>query len=63
MSERSLRRHLGDEIGMTWEAYRRRSRLLNAVALLSDIDTAVSEVAETCDFESPSAFAKHFDWR
>ncbi len=60
MSERSLRRHLNDEIGMTWEAYRRRSRLLNAVTLLSESDTAVSEVAATCGFESPSAFAKAF---
>jgi transcriptional regulator GlxA family with amidase domain len=45
---------------MSWEAYRRRSRLLNAVALLSDTDTAVSEVAAMCGFESPSAFAKAF---
>jgi AraC-like DNA-binding protein len=32
------------------------------VALLSDTDTAGSEVAATYGFESPSAFAKHFDW-
>ena len=60
MSERSLRRHLKSEIGMTWEAYRRRVRLLQAIALLSDSDTAVGEVATRCGFESQSAFAKAF---
>lgn len=60
MSERSLRRHLKDAIGMTWEDYRRRSRVLNAVSLLSESDVPVSDVAAKCGFESPSAFAKAF---
>jgi AraC-like DNA-binding protein len=60
MSERSLRRHLKDEIGMTWEDYRRRNRLLNAVSLLSETNKSIGEVAATCGFESPSAFAKAF---
>jgi AraC-like DNA-binding protein len=60
MSERSLRRHLKEAIGMTWEDYRRRSRVLNAVSLLSESDVPVSEIAATCGFESPSAFAKAF---
>jgi AraC-like DNA-binding protein len=60
MSERSLRRHLKAEIGMTWESYRRRSRLLRAVSLLSDTDVPVGDVATRCGFESQSAFAKAF---
>ncbi|CAN7242043.1 helix-turn-helix transcriptional regulator [Phenylobacterium sp. LjRoot225] len=60
MSERSLRRHLKAETGMTWEAYRQRSRLLQAVSLLSETDGTIVQIAATCGFESPSAFAKAF---
>jgi len=60
MSERSLRRHLKTETGMTWEAYRHRSRLLQAVSLLSETDEPISEIAARCGFESPSGFAKGF---
>jgi AraC-like DNA-binding protein len=60
MSERSLRRHLKAQIGMTWEDYRSRSRLLRAVSLLSETGLPISDVASQCGFESPSAFAKAF---
>jgi AraC-like DNA-binding protein len=60
ISERSLRRRLNTDIGMTWEAYRHRSRLLRAVALLGETDLPVGDVASKCGFESPSAFAKAF---
>jgi AraC-like DNA-binding protein len=60
MSERSLRRHLKPQIGMTWEDYRSRSRLLRAVSLLSETGLPISEVASRCGFENPSAFAKAF---
>jgi AraC-like DNA-binding protein len=60
ISVRSLRRHLKDETGMTWEDYRRRSRLLNAVALLGETDEPISEIASRCGFDSPSGFAKAF---
>lgn len=60
MSERSLRRHLKAETGMTWEAYRQRCRVLKSVALLSDGDASIAEIAAHCGFESPSAFAKAF---
>lgn len=60
ISERSLRRHIGTEVGMTWEDYRRRARLLRAIALLSDSSASVGEIAAQCGFESPSAFAKVF---
>ncbi len=60
MSERSFRRHVKAETGMTWEAYRHRSRLLQAVSLLSETDMSVADIAASCGFESPSAFAKTF---
>jgi AraC-like DNA-binding protein len=60
MSVRSLRRHLKTETGMTWEEYRHRSRLLQAVSLLSESDEPISEIAARCGFESPSGFAKAF---
>lgn len=60
MSERSLRRHATIEVGMTWEAYRRRARLLRAISLLSDTDVSIGDIAAQCGFESPSAFAKAF---
>jgi AraC-like DNA-binding protein len=60
MSVRSLRRHLKAETGMTWDDYRHRSRLLQAISLLSEKDEPVSEIAARCGFESPSAFARVF---
>jgi AraC-like DNA-binding protein len=60
MSVRSLRRHLKGETGMTWEDYRHRSRLLQAISLLSETGEPVSEIAARCGFESPSAFARVF---
>ncbi|MFT4047537.1 MAG: helix-turn-helix transcriptional regulator [Solimonas sp.] len=60
ISVRSLRRHLKAETGMTWEAFRHRSRLLQAISLLGETDEPVSEIAARCGFESPSAFAKVF---
>lgn len=60
MSERTLRRRLKAQTGMTWEAYRQRSRLLRAVALFDDPNVSVTQVAAACGFDSPSAFAKAF---
>ena len=59
-SVRSLRRHLKAETGMTWEDYRHRSLLLQAISLLSETEEPVSEIAARCGFESPSAFARVF---
>jgi transcriptional regulator GlxA family with amidase domain len=33
---------------------------LQAIALLTETDTSVGDVAASCGFESPSAFAKAF---
>jgi transcriptional regulator GlxA family with amidase domain len=60
ISERTLRRHLKAETGITWETYRQRSRLLQALSLLSDSDEPISEIAGRCGFDSPSAFANVF---
>lgn len=60
MSERSLRRHLKAETGMTWEGYRQRSRLIAAITLLGETEAAIGDIAAQCGFESASAFAKAF---
>jgi AraC-like DNA-binding protein len=60
MSERSFRRHLRAETGLTWEAWRQRSRLLHAATLLSETDVPITEAALHCGFESSSGFAKAF---
>lgn len=60
MSERSLRRHLQQSTGMSWESYRQRARLLRAISLLSETNISVAEISAQCGFESPSAFAKAF---
>lgn len=60
ISARSLSRHIKAETGMTWEEYRHRSRLLQAISLLSETTEPIREIAARCGFESPSAFAKVF---
>lgn len=60
MSERSLRRRLKGETGMTWEAYRQRCRVLTSVPMVSEGGATIAEIAARCGFESPSAFAKAF---
>jgi len=60
MSERSLRRHLKVETGLTWEAYRQRSRLIEALTFLGETQMPIGEIAVRCGFESGSAFAKTF---
>ena len=60
ISVRSLRRHLKLETGMTWDAYRHRCQLLQAISLLGETDEPMSEIAARCGFESPSGFAKAF---
>jgi AraC-like DNA-binding protein len=59
-SERTLRRRLSAELGMTWAAYLLRARVLRALALLSAGDRAVIEVGNAVGFTSPSAFTRAF---
>lgn len=60
MSERTLRRHFLKAIGMSWEDYRRRARLLKAAALLNDSRLSIGQIAAEVGFESQSAFARAF---
>lgn len=60
MSERSLRRHLKAETGLTWDAYRQRSRVLRSITLLSDSDGSVTSIALDCGFETLSGFSRAF---
>ena len=60
LSERTLRRRLRQDIGMSWKEYRRRARLLAAAALLGDTALPVGRIAEQVGFESQSALAKAF---
>jgi AraC-like DNA-binding protein len=60
MSERTLRRRFRRELGMSWEAFRRRARLLRGVELLSETAEPIGVIAAHAGFESQSAFAKAF---
>ncbi len=60
ISERSLRRRLNEETGMTWETFRQRYRLIRAVTLLSETSDSVADIALQCGFECSSAFARAF---
>lgn len=60
LSERSLRRRFQTELGLTWEDYRRRARLLASVELLNATRRPIGVIAAEVGFESQSAFAKAF---
>ncbi len=59
-SERTLRRRMTDELGMSWSDYLLRARILRAIALLVDGRQPIIEVGNTVGFTSPSAFARAF---
>jgi AraC-like DNA-binding protein len=60
ISERTLRRHFVRAIGMSWEDYRRRARLLKAAALLNEGRLSIGQIASEVGFENQSAFARAF---
>lgn len=60
LSERTLRRRCRAEIGMGWDEYRRRARLLAAIGMLTDGRQSIARIAAEVGFESQSAFAKAF---
>lgn len=60
LSERSLRRRFHAELGMGWEHYRRRARLLAAIEALTTTDRSIAQVAADVGFESQSAFSHAF---
>jgi len=60
ISERSLRRRFGAATGMTWRQYVLQSRLLRAMALLTEPSRTVIDVATEIGFDSVSAFTRAF---
>jgi AraC-like DNA-binding protein/quercetin dioxygenase-like cupin family protein len=60
ISERSLRRQFGAATGMTWRQYVLQSRLLRAMALLTEPTRTVIDVATEIGFDSVSAFTRAF---
>jgi AraC-like DNA-binding protein len=60
VSERTLRRRFQADTGITWRQYLQQTRLLSAMALLTERDRGVLDVASTVGFESASAFTRAF---
>jgi AraC-like DNA-binding protein len=60
LSERTLRRRCQHELGMGWDEYRRRARLLAAIELLTDSSQGIARIAADVGFSSQSAFSRAF---
>jgi transcriptional regulator GlxA family with amidase domain len=60
LSERTFRRRCKLTIGMGWDEYRRRARLLSAIDALVETNRSISRIAADVGFESQSAFAHAF---
>jgi AraC-like DNA-binding protein len=60
MSERTLRRRCRREMGMSWDEYRHRARMLKAATLLKDTRQPIGAIAAEIGFESQSNFAAAF---
>ncbi|MCX4098596.1 AraC family transcriptional regulator [Nocardia sp. alder85J] len=60
VSERTLRRRFAEATGRSWREYLARSRMLHAMALLSESGTSVITVATAVGFDNASAFARAF---
>jgi AraC-like DNA-binding protein len=60
VSARSLRRKFATATGMTWREYLLQSRLLRAMALLTEPGRTVLDVATAVGFDSVSAFTRAF---
>ncbi|MCW1429865.1 AraC family transcriptional regulator [Novosphingobium sp. JCM 18896] len=60
LSERSLRRRCQAQLGMGWDEYRRRARLLVSIEALTESERSIAQVAADVGFESQSAFARAF---
>ncbi|MFA7601937.1 MAG: helix-turn-helix transcriptional regulator [Novosphingobium sp.] len=60
LSERSLRRHCQAQLGMGWDEYRRRARLLASIEALTETDRSIAQIAGDVGFDSQSAYARAF---
>ncbi|MEW9855622.1 AraC family transcriptional regulator [Novosphingobium sp. M1R2S20] len=60
LSERTLRRRCQLHLGMGWDEYRRRARLLASLEPLTESDQSIAIIAAGVGFESQSAYARAF---
>jgi AraC-like DNA-binding protein len=60
VSERTLRRIFGTNLGMSWRSYLIRARVLRSMALLAQPGRSVLEVSIAVGFEDVGAFARSF---
>lgn len=60
MSERTLRRHFQDAMGIGWQEYLSHSRMMRALALLSSSTPSIAEVAEEVGFSNLGSFSRSF---
>ncbi|TCM15321.1 AraC family transcriptional regulator [Novosphingobium sp. PhB165] len=60
LSERTLRRRCQAELGMGWDEYRRRARLLATLGPLTETDQSIAQLAANVGFENQSAYARAF---
>ncbi len=60
LSERSLQRRFGENVGMTWSESLTRLRMIHAVQLLAEDDLSIIQIAGEVGFESLSAFNRAF---
>jgi AraC-like DNA-binding protein len=60
MSERSLRRHFHKAMGISWEDFRLRLRIYQAIDELDTTKKPIGEIAADVGYASQTAFAKAF---
>lgn len=60
LSERTLRRRCQDELGIGWDEYRRRARLLATLEPLTETKLSIADIAASVGFESQSAYGRAF---
>jgi AraC-like DNA-binding protein len=60
VSERTLARRFADELGLSWQQFLKRARLMHAARLLTLTERPVSEIAYETGMASSSALASQF---
>ncbi|MBO0676095.1 helix-turn-helix transcriptional regulator [Mycolicibacterium sp. S2-37] len=60
VSERTLRRHFQEELGLSWRTYLLNARMLRAMALLAAPGSSVQETSSAVGFDSLSSFTRAF---
>ena len=58
LSPRTMRRRFGATTGITWQRYVHQSRLLRAMAALTEPGPSIIDVATSVGFDSASAFTR-----